>query len=88
MAHFIFANASFGEWLGEESIFGDSQAVNYTAIAKTEVVALEFQIADLKPVLNADYKRYFTELSLQKHLLLLARIKETISKNLSLYEGD
>ena len=42
MAHFNFADVSGGEWVGEDLIFSDYQSVNYSVVAKSDIVALEF----------------------------------------------
>ena len=50
-----------GDWVGEDALFNES--VNYTVVAKSDVVVLEFHIDDLKRAVGSEYLDYFNKLS-------------------------
>jgi hypothetical protein len=45
---FIFAEASSGEWVGEDSLFNRFNSVNYSLRAKTQLTVLQIATTDLK----------------------------------------
>lgn len=85
---FQFAEASVGEWIGEDSIFTATNSVNYTARAKTTLIVLEIATIDFKRILLSDYRAFMENISLHKHLLLMGRFEDIIEEAKRQHEAE
>ena len=72
---FKFAEVSDGSWIGEEAVVSDNQRLNYTVRAKTSLRVLEIAVSDLRKVLAPECTRFLTQMSIDKHVMQLERIK-------------
>jgi CRP-like cAMP-binding protein len=72
---FKFAEVADGSWIGEEAVVSDSQRLNYTVRAKTSLKVLEIAVSDLRKVLTPECTRFLTQMSIDKHVMQLERIK-------------